>query len=99
MRKPHLSRMSFIPAALLALFALSRCSGSGESEHVPSEYELQAEADAKQDRQVVVFDGMEINELACDTTVRKMPDGSWVTITTVRLTIHGRAATDCSSMA
>ena len=56
MRKPHLSRMWFIPAALLALIAPSRCSGSEESEHVRSEYELQAEADAKQDQQVVVFE-------------------------------------------
>ena len=55
MRKPHLSRMWFIPAALLGLIALGWCSGSGESEHVRSEYKLQAEADAKRGRQAVAY--------------------------------------------
>ena len=37
-------------------------------------------ADAKLDRTSVIFDGEKPNRLACDTTLRKMPDGSWVTI-------------------
>lgn len=37
-------------------------------------------ADAEQDRSVVIFDGKKPDSLACDTTLRKMPDGSWVMI-------------------
>ena len=65
-----LSRLWIISAVPLVLIGSSRCSGSAESEQVRPEYEIQAEADAKEDREVVVFDGMEINELACDTTIR-----------------------------
>ena len=35
---------------------------------------------AKEDRTSIVFDGRTPDKLACDTTLRKMPDGSWVTI-------------------
>ncbi len=37
-------------------------------------------ADASGDRTAVIFDGKIPDRLACDTTLRKMPDGSWVTI-------------------
>ncbi len=40
----------------------------------------QAESDAKEDRRAIIFDGKSPNRLACDTTLREMPDGSWVTI-------------------
>ncbi len=36
--------------------------------------------DAAQDRSVVIFDGKSPNRLACDTTLRQMPDGSWVMV-------------------
>lgn len=39
-----------------------------------------AESDGKLDKTVVVFDGKKPDSLACDTTLRKMPDGSWVMI-------------------
>jgi hypothetical protein len=35
---------------------------------------------APQDREVVIFDGKPPNQLACDTTLRRMPDGSWVMV-------------------
>ncbi len=36
--------------------------------------------DAKEDRTSVIFEGRGDDRLACDTTLRKMPDGSWVMI-------------------
>ena len=35
---------------------------------------------AQQDQTSVIFDGKSPNELVCDTTLRKMPDGSWVMV-------------------
>lgn len=35
---------------------------------------------APQDREVVIFDGKPPNQLACDTTLRRMPDGSWLMV-------------------
>ena len=37
-------------------------------------------AGAGRDRTAIIFDGKSPNKLACDTTLRAMPDGSWVTI-------------------
>jgi len=45
-----------------------------------SAWRQQADEHARQDRQAVVFDGKSPNRLACDTTLRKMPDNSWVMI-------------------
>lgn len=36
--------------------------------------------DAKQDRTTIIFEGNGNDRLACDTTLRKMPDGSWVMV-------------------
>jgi hypothetical protein len=38
----------------------------------------QAAKDAKQDFTSIPFDGTTPNKLACDTTLRELPDGSWV---------------------
>ncbi len=38
----------------------------------------QATKDAKQDFTSIPFDGITPNKLACDTTLRVLPDGSWV---------------------
>ena len=35
---------------------------------------------ARQDQRHIIFDGKSPNKLACDTTLREMPDGSWVMI-------------------
>ncbi len=44
------------------------------------DWDRQAAADAKEDFTTIIFDGQPPNQLACDTTVRAMPDGSWVTV-------------------
>ena len=38
----------------------------------------QAAADAKQDRTTIIFDGASPNKMVCDTTLRELPDGSWI---------------------
>ncbi|MEI6714804.1 MAG: sialidase family protein [Verrucomicrobiota bacterium] len=38
----------------------------------------QAEEDAKQDYKSVPYDGVTPNKMVCDTTLRELPDGSWV---------------------
>ena len=38
----------------------------------------EAAEDAKQDFTSIPFDGITPNKLACDTTLRELPDGSWV---------------------
>lgn len=44
------------------------------------DWDAQAREDAKQDRSVIIFDGKPPDSLACDTTLRAMPDGSWVMV-------------------
>ncbi len=38
----------------------------------------QAAADERQDRSTVVYDGVTPNKMVCDTTLRQLPDGSWI---------------------
>ena len=45
-----------------------------------TDWQAQAEADAKEDRTQLVFDGQEPDQLACDTTLRPMADGSWLVV-------------------
>lgn len=45
-----------------------------------ADWEKQAAEDAKQDRKGIAFDGQSPNKLVCDTTLREMPDGSWVMV-------------------
>lgn len=45
---------------------------------VAVDWEKQAALDAKQDRTNIPYDGKTPNKLVCDTTLREMPDGSWV---------------------
>jgi hypothetical protein len=35
-------------------------------------------SDAAQDRTTLIFEGKTPNKLCCDTTLRLMPDGSWI---------------------
>ena len=44
----------------------------------PWKWAAQAAKDAKQDFTSIPFDGITPNKLACDTTLRELPDGSWV---------------------
>lgn len=38
----------------------------------------QGTTDAQQDHSAVVYDGVAPNKLVCDTTLRELPDGSWI---------------------
>jgi len=42
------------------------------------QWTARAADDAKQDRSTVAFDGFTPNKLVCDTTLRELPDGSWI---------------------
>jgi predicted neuraminidase len=42
------------------------------------EWAAQAAADAKQDRSSIPYDGITPNKMVCDTTLRQLPDGSWI---------------------
>lgn len=42
------------------------------------DWEAQALEDAKADRTTLAFDGKKPDSMVCDTTLRVMPDGSWV---------------------
>lgn len=42
------------------------------------DFAAQAALDAKADRTSLAFDGKSPNSMVCDTTLREMPDGSWV---------------------
>ncbi|MDD4872658.1 MAG: sialidase family protein [Kiritimatiellae bacterium] len=42
------------------------------------DWNQQAAADAKQDRSVLAYDGKKPNSMVCDTTLRELPDGSWI---------------------
>ena len=44
------------------------------------DWEKQADEQARQDRTAIIFDGRSPNQLACDTALRCMPDGSWVMV-------------------
>lgn len=72
-------RISFPPAGsrllllilLVASFAI--VANAGPSNAGPSD-------DAREDRKKIIFAGDGEDRLACDTTLRKMPDGSWAMI-------------------
>ncbi len=44
----------------------------------PRDWQKQALEDAKHDRTSIPYDGVSPNKMVCDTTLRLMPDGSWI---------------------
>ena len=47
--------------------------------HLPAaDWAAQALADAKQDRTSIPYDGFTPDKMVCDTTLRELPDGSWI---------------------
>jgi predicted neuraminidase len=54
------------------------------SPHLPKQivpdpqWTLQAKEDAKQDFSSIPYDGVSPNKMVCDTTLRELPDGSWI---------------------
>lgn len=67
--------------AVTLLTSVLSCFGAsaGASESTP-DWEQLAIEDAKHDKIQIIFDGKSPNRLACDTTLRKLPDGSWAMI-------------------
>jgi hypothetical protein len=57
--------------ALLASMALALDASAAD-------WASQAAEDAKQDRKVFAYDGVTPNRMVCDTTLRELPDGSWI---------------------
>jgi predicted neuraminidase len=43
-----------------------------------AKWTVQAGEDAKQDRHTFAYDGVTPNKMVCDTTLRQLPDGSWI---------------------
>jgi len=43
-----------------------------------TQWAAQAAADAKQDFKSIPYDGVTPNKMVCDTTLRELPDGSWI---------------------
>ncbi|HEY3900329.1 MAG TPA: sialidase family protein [Chthoniobacter sp.] len=41
-------------------------------------WSAQADEDARQDSHAIAYDGITPNKLVCDTTLRELPDGSWI---------------------
>lgn len=70
-----MTRFSFYVALTVSLNFVSRLPPVQSADR---DWPAQAAADAKQDRTTVVYDGVTPNKMVCDTTLRKMPDGSWV---------------------
>lgn len=60
-------------AILLVLASLARAA-----EPLPAELERQATEDARQDHTTIAYDGQSPNKMVCDTTLRQLPDGSWI---------------------
>jgi len=54
------------------------------SPHLPkaivpdTKWTAQADEDAKHDFQSIPYDGVSPNKMVCDTTLRELPDGSWI---------------------
>ncbi|WP_265595761.1 sialidase family protein [Verrucomicrobium sp. BvORR106] len=60
-------------ALTAALFPLSHLSPLQAKD-----WTVQAAEDAKQDRSSIPYDGIKPNSMVCDTTLRELPDGSWI---------------------
>ena len=64
-------------ATLTALSLMITPESPTVTQPVPK-WTAQAAEDAKQDFTSIPFDGITPNKLACDATLRELPDGSWV---------------------
>lgn len=52
--------------------------GPGQGMPTDADLATQQLADARHDRTVVAYDGITPNRMVCDTTLRELPDGTWV---------------------
>lgn len=60
--------------SIVCLAVALACAGAARA----VDFERQAAEDARQDRTTVAYDGKSPNKLVCDTTLREVPDGSWL---------------------
>ncbi len=58
--------------------ALAGYQGNATTKTAAIDWSKQAIEDAKQDRMSIPFDGVTPNKMVCDTTLRELPDGSWI---------------------
>ncbi len=58
--------------------ALAGYQGTAAAQPATIDWVKQAVEDAKQDRMSIAFDGVTPNKMVCDTTLRQLPDGSWI---------------------
>ncbi|MCB1077877.1 MAG: exo-alpha-sialidase, partial [Verrucomicrobiae bacterium] len=72
---PEALKNDFIPVT--ATLEIPRLPSVTAPEPIPF-WTHQAGEDAREDRGVTMFKGKSPDKLACDTTLRAMPDGSWV---------------------
>ncbi|MCP4783291.1 MAG: exo-alpha-sialidase [Fuerstiella sp.] len=76
MKTHHLPSLVLIPTMVLLVAIIAASALAADS----LDWNQLAKEDANQDFTTTIFDGQTPNQLACDTTVRPMPDGSWVTV-------------------
>ncbi len=66
------------PVTLASILVVGIAAGARSADSV--DWNRRAEEDAQRDFTTIIFDGQAPHQLACDTTVRPMSDGSWVTV-------------------
>jgi len=69
----ELMKASFVAGMILLLTTLAAAD-----DQATRDWQKQAVEDAKSDRTTVAYDGITPNKMVCDTTLRELPDGSWI---------------------
>jgi predicted neuraminidase len=67
----------FQSAGAKAHLLVNKALGGKQSES-SDQWQRQAAEDGRQDHTAIVFDGKKPDSMVCDTTLRELPDGSWV---------------------
>lgn len=63
---------------LLLMFSLATAADTPDTARSVAQWTAQGLEDAKQDRTSIPYEGYTPNRMVCDTTLRLMPDGSWI---------------------
>src|SRR5690242_12621519 len=71
----EMARCSAFCKVWLILIALAAGAVASRAD---DRWDKQAAEDAKQDRTTIIFDGQSPDKMVCDTTLRELPDGSWI---------------------
>ena len=67
-----------IPLACLLAVPLIAASDTPVAIQPDARWTAQAAEDAKQDSKSIPYEGRSPNRMVCDTTLRRLPDGSWI---------------------